>query len=249
MRRMSEENVIEFPETADIETASAGYAARFAGPIGVWMLARQERLTLAALRAADVRTVLDVGGGHGQLARPLAAAGYEVTVLGSAERCADRIRDLVQAGRCRFEVGNVIALPFPDQHFDAAVSVRLLPHCERWPILIQELCRVARTWVVVDYPLRSGLNALAPWLFEAKRRVEKNTRTWRNFSHAEVRDAFAQAGFRPASREGQFLWPMVLHRALRSPGVSAALEWLPARLGLTARWGTPVIAAFRRGVD
>lgn len=236
-----------FPETADIETSSAGYAARFAGPVGAWLLKRQERAVRAQLESAGARTVLDVGGGHGQLARPLAQAGFEVTVLGSDASCAERIADLVAAQRCTFVVGNVIALPFPDASFDAVVSVRLLPHCERWPELLRELARVARTVVIVDYPLASGLNALAPWLFAAKQKVEKNTRTWRNFTHAEVADAMAAAGFNTHERRGQFLWPMVLHRTLRAPALSAALEWIPDRLGLTARRGTPVIASFRRG--
>ncbi len=243
---MNDDRESHGPELADVETASASYAARFAGPIGAWMLARQERLVLERLRAAGARTVLDVGGGHGQLARPLAAAGYEVTVLGSESVCAERIADLVAAGRCRFIVGSVVALPFPDRSFDAVVTVRLLPHCTRWPQLIRECARVARTVVVVDYPVKSGLNALAPWLFSAKRKLEKNTRTWRNFTHAEVAGAFAAAGFAPAGRTGQFICPMVLHRALKRVALSEALEWIPDRLGLTRRFGTPCIAAFTR---
>lgn len=234
----------EYPETADIETSSAGYAARFAGPTGEWLLRKQERIVVQLLKRAGVRTVLDVGGGHGQLAHPLAREGFEVTVLGSAPVCAVRIQDLIDQQRCRFVTGNVIALPFPDRSFDAVLSVRLLPHCEQWSKLIRELARVARQLVVVDYPHASGLNALAPWLFEAKKKMEKNTRTWRNFSHREVVDAFASAGCNPVSRRGQFFWPMVLHRAIKSPTLSTALEWLPAALGLTARLGTPVLAAF-----
>ena len=238
-----------YPETADIETASAGYAARFAGPVGAWLLKRQERAVRAQLESAGARSVLDVGGGHGQLARPLALAGFDVTVLGSDASCAERLSDLIAAQRCTFVVGNVIALPFPDASFDAVVSVRLLPHCERWRELLREFARVARTVVIVDYPLASGLNALAPWLFAAKQKVEKNTRTWRNFTHAEVAEAMAASGYAPHDRRGQFLWPMVLHRTLKSPALSAALEWVPDRLGLTARRGTPVIAAFRRSTN
>lgn len=238
---------MEYPETADIETSSAGYAARFAGPIGAWLLREQERLVLGYLRRAGARTVLDVGGGHGQLAAPLAREGFEVTVLGSAPVCAERIQDLLDRQQCRFVVGNVIALPFENRAFDAVVSVRLLPHCERWEQLIRELARVARRVIVVDYPHASGLNALAPWLFEAKKKMEKNTRTWRNFTHREVADAFAQAGCARVGRRGQFFWPMVLHRALKSPALSSTIEWLPARLGLTGCLGTPVLAAFQPG--
>ncbi len=238
-----------FPETADIETASDGYAARFSGPTGAWMLRCQERGVLESLQRAGAHTVLDVGGGHGQLAAPLVREGYEVTVLGSAPVCAARLRGVLENPRCRFEVGNVVALPFPDRAFDAVVSVRLLPHCGQWRALIGELARVARNIVVVDYPHAGGLNALAPWLFEAKKKMEKNTRVWRNFTHREVLDAFREAGCAPMIRQGQFFWPMVLHRTLKQPALSTALEWLPERLSLTRRMGTPVLAAFQPGVQ
>lgn len=227
-----------FPETADIETSSDGYAARFAGPVGEWMLGEQERIVLARLAPRRPASVLDVGGGHGQLAAPLARAGYAVTVVGSDPSCARRVQPEVDAGRVKFVVGNVIALPFGDRSFDAVVSARLLPHCQRWPELIRELCRVARTSVIVDYPLHSRLGAL---LFGAKKKLERNTRTWISFSHEQVRAEFERNGFRVASREGQFLLPMVLHRTLKSRAASSALEAPLRALGLTARLGSPVI--------
>ena len=39
--------------------------------------------------------MLDVGGGHGQLAIPLCRAGYRVTVLGSDASCRRRLEALV----------------------------------------------------------------------------------------------------------------------------------------------------------
>lgn len=246
VRTMSLQEEDPGPEIADVETSSDGYAARFAGDIGRWMLARQEDLVMRALRTVGAQTVLDVGGGHGQLARPLSEAGFEVTVLGSESVCAARIADLVQAGMCRFVVGSVIALPFADRSFDAVVTVRLLPHCARWPLLIRECARVARRVVVLDYPVSGGFNRLAPWFFGAKKRLEKNTRTWRNFTHREVADEFARAGFGLSSREGQFFWPMALHRAFGSVALSKALEGLPKLAGITARFGSPVIASFVR---
>ena len=102
------------------------------------MLEAQERAVRDLLGAPGGATVLDVGGGHGQLALPLAAAGWRVTVLGSDPVCARRIAPAVAAGRVQFVAGDVLALPFPDRAFDFVVSVRLLPHCERWPALVAE---------------------------------------------------------------------------------------------------------------
>lgn len=213
-----------FPETADIHTSSDEYAGRFAGATGAWMLEVQERITLDYLRKTGAKMVLDVGGGHGQLAHPLVRDGYDVTVLGSSPECAHRIQTLIDAGRCRYLTGNVIALPFADQSFDVVLCFRLVTHCEQWPKLIAELCRVAKTAVIVDYPTSQSVNTIAPALFGAKKKLEKNTRTWRLFRHDEVLGEFAKHGWRPADRTGQFFFPMVLHRLLRFKPLSVAME-------------------------
>lgn len=236
----------EFPETADIHTSADEYATRFAGKTGAWMLEVQEKIALDFLRQSGAKTVLDVGGGHGQIARPLVRAGCDVTVLGSAPECEHRIRDLTASGGCRFVVGNVIALPFPDRSFDAVVSFRLVTHCERWPLLIAELCRVARTVVIVDYPTSQSVNSIAPALFDAKKKVEKNTRPWRLFRHDEVIGEFSKHGFRVAQRTGQFFFPMVVHRMLKTKPLSVALEGIARALGLSRRWGSPVIVSLKR---
>ncbi|MEI6564107.1 MAG: methyltransferase domain-containing protein [bacterium] len=239
-------NLILDMETADIETSSDGYAARFTGSVGEWMLEMQEAMTVPLLLDRAGISVLDVGGGHGQLARPLCRRGFAVTVLGSDEVCRARISDLVDNGSCRFATGNLVALPFPDRSFDVVMSFRLLPHCVAWPVLIKELSRVARTTVIVDYPTSQGLNAIAPALFGAKKKMEGNTREWRMFRHAEVESEFAKYGFVPGRRNPQFFLPMVLHRMLKCRRVSVGLEAVCRALGLTRRWGSPVIAAFRK---
>lgn len=235
-----------YPETADIETSSDDYATRFSGAIGAWMLDVQARITLGLLAPTGAKTVLDVGGGHGQLAQPLIDAGYAVTVLGSDESCSNRIAPMVSSGVLNFQTGNVIALPFADQSFDAVISFRLLPHCEQWKMLIKEMGRVARLAVVADYPTTQSLNAIAPLFFGAKKKMEGNTRTWRAFSHAEVRGALESQGYRITARRGQFFWPMVLHRMLKTPMLSRVLEGLAGGLGLRSRWGSPVILRAER---
>lgn len=235
-----------FPETADIATSSDDYAARFAGPTGAWMLRIQETIVRDLLQSLEVTTVLDVGGGHGQLALPLCQAGFPVTVLASAESCRRRITPLVDSGQCRFVVGNLIELPFGDRSFDVALCFRLVTHCERWPELIRELCRVARRAVIIDYPTSQSLNRLAPQLFAAKKKLEGNTRTFRLFRHAELVSEFGKHDFRAGRRIGQFFLPMVLHRMLQCRPLSAALEAAGRGMGLSRRWGSPVILEMLR---
>jgi 2-polyprenyl-3-methyl-5-hydroxy-6-metoxy-1,4-benzoquinol methylase len=175
--------------------------------------------------------------------------GCKVTVIGSDISCKHRIEDLIKSGNCHFEVGNVIALPYPDKSFDVVVAVRMLTHCGQWETLVKEMCRVSRGPVITDYPTCQSLNAAAPALFGAKKKYEKNTREWRLFKHREVRDAFAAAGFAETGRFAQFFLPMVVHRALKCKPLSAFSESVCRALGLTRLWGTPVIASFEKKVN
>ena len=240
----------KFPETADIETSNDDYATRFRGAAGEFMLDVQERITLDFLKALKPADVLDVGGGHGQLAIPVADQGIPITVLGSDASCSHRIRDIVEDGRCTFTVGNVINLPYPDDAFDVVICFRLVTHCTRWPELIRELCRVARRAVIVDYPTSQSVNAIAPALFNAKKKLEVNTRHWELFRHHQILESFAEAGFGQARVKKQFFLPMVLHRMLKCRPLSAGLEGLCRGLGLTRLWGSPVIIQMApRGPD
>jgi len=236
----------KFPETADIETASDDYARRFAGAVGAWMLEIQETAVLGLLQDHPGVTILDVGGGHGQLAAPLCRAKYPVTVIGSAPACGRRIAALVDAGQCRFQVADVLKLPFADRSFDTVLCFRLVTHCARWEKLIGELCRVAARAVIVDYPTSQSLNRWAPHLFGAKKKLEGNTRTFRLFRHDEITGAFARHGFVPGRRRGQFGLPMVLHRRLKCRPLSVVAESLLRQAGLVRRWGSPVILELRR---
>jgi 2-polyprenyl-3-methyl-5-hydroxy-6-metoxy-1,4-benzoquinol methylase len=235
-------------EPADIETASDDYARRFAGPVGEWMLKIQKTIVLRLLRQFGISSVLDVGGGHGQLAVPLCREGFAITVVGSADSCSRRIAGMIDSGICRFQAADLLQLPYPAKSFDAVVCFRLVTHCDRWQILISELCRVARIAVIIDYPTSQSMNFAAGKLFGAKKRLEGNTRTFRLFRHDEIKDAFAAHGFSMEAREGQFFLPMVLHRTLKCRRISAWLEDKCKHYGLTQRWGSPVIIkAVRKG--
>src|SRR5512138_1446494 len=149
----------------DIDSSTEDYARRFAGPTGSWFLEVQERAALSLLQPWPGATVLDVGGGHGQLAGPLARRGYRVTVMGSDESCSTRIADLVQTGLVRFTTGDLLRLPFPDRSFDLVVSFRILGHVPAWPELVAELTRVADKAVLLDFASTRSVNFLAPLLF------------------------------------------------------------------------------------
>lgn len=238
-----------FPETADIETSSADYARRFTGPTGEWLLRVQSEATLAMLSPYPGATILEVGGGHGQLTPHLIESGHAVTVFGSDESCQERIRPWVASGQCQFQVGNVLAMPYADNSFDVVISYRFLAHVEQWQAFLSELTRVAKQAVIVDYPTLRSINYITPLLFSLKKGVEGNTRPYTCYSEPELL-AFARSlglsvGETPQERRSQryaqFFWPMVLHRVLKKPQISALLEGSVRGIGLSRLLGSPVI--------
>ena len=234
---------------ADVETSSDAYARRFSGPVGEWFLARQAECTNALLRdlAAGTR-VLEVGGGHAQLAPLLIARGFEVTIIGSTPACAHRLSPWIERGQVRFEAGDLLALPVKDRSYDLVLSFRLLPHIEQWEELVGELCRVSARSVVIDYPSSRSVNMFADRLFAAKKTVEGDTREFTLFEPSRVAGTFARAGFSVSRECGQFVWPMALHRAVGSAPFSRVLEGVPRALGLTGPLGSPrILRADRSG--
>ena len=236
-----EADLYPFPETADIETASEDYARRFSGKVGSWFLKVQEEATLRMLSSYPGASILDVGGGHGQLTDALIRNEYQVTVLGSSEICKMRIQNMVNEGRCSFKVGNILDLPYPRQAFDVVLSYRLLPHVTRWREFASELTRVARKAVVVDYPTIRSINYIAPLLFQLKKRMEGNTRPFNSFKESDLFERFESLGFIRADRYPEFFFPMVLHRSLKFPVFSNTAERICRLSGLTYLFGSPVI--------
>ncbi|QXD16207.1 class I SAM-dependent methyltransferase [Rhodocaloribacter litoris] len=237
---------IKDEETApDVETATAAYAMRFAGSVGTWLLDVQAQVTRRLLGDQD-GSVLDVGGGHGQNLPVLTERFDTVVVHGSSPACEMHIRPWTEQGAVRFVVGPLTSLPFASQEFDVVIAYRLLAHVEDWPAFVAELCRVARKMVLVDYPSKQSVNAVAGWFFAAKKRIEHDTRPYRVLASRDVDAAFAREGFRCDGRIGQFVWPMAMHRALQRVSVSRMLERGAAWLRLHHHIGSPVIARYER---
>lgn len=237
---------MDFSESYDIFTSSDDYAGRFDGKVGEWMLQVQEQATLRMLAPYPNSTVLDVGGGHGQLTGPLIRSGHRVTVLGSSEECKARIQSVLDDGQIAFQVGSILNMPYPDQSFDVVISYRLLAHLIRWQEFLRELARVAKKAVIVDYPEVRSVNSLAPYLYGLKKRLEPNTRRFQCLRETQLLEVFKEVGFRRADRFPQYLLPMMLHRALRRPRLSSAAEGFFRLTGLTALLGSPVILKVER---
>ena len=234
----------------DIETASANYTSRFAGEVGQYFLAVQEKAVLellAGLAGAPLR-ILEVGGGHAQLTPALLAAGHFVTVHGSSKVCFDRleITKMQYGERLALVEAPVLDLPFAEKTFDVVSAVRLLAHVDDWPQLVRIMTKIADRAVIVDYAPASGFNMFYKLLFGLKKRIERNTRTFIRHEPEELNKTFQTCGYELQGQQKQFFAPMVVHRAIKKAVFSSRVETLFRRLGFTALWGSPVISLYTR---
>ncbi len=238
-----------FSETEDRITASDDYASRFAGPVGEYFLAVQTSITLDLLQGMDGATVLDVGGGHAQLAVPLVRKGFQVTVTGSDDTCRERLDRLLESGSFTYQTCDCLNLPFADRSFTVVLAFRLLPHVTAWKRLLEEMCRVAEQTVILDYPDIRSFNILYRLLFGLKRSLEGNTRTYSLFSRSQVGSVLRNQGFSRLVYRPEFFWPMVLHRKIGNPRIAGMLEAVVRLPGLTSLFGSPIIVRAMRSPD
>lgn len=237
-------STVNHSDYADVETSSDRYASRFAGSIGEWFIQKQSKILIKFLSGLEIKTVLDVGGGHGQTVKALALSDIDVTVLGSSPECNLQIQSLLNSGKCKFAVGDVEKLPFPDNSFDTVTCLRYLSHTENWQLVISELCRVAKKAVIVDFPPARSFNIMFPIMYNLKRKLEGNTRPFLVFKNSAIREEFKKNSFALNDSCAQFFFPMVVHRVFKSPRISRAIEFLPKISGLTYLFGSPVIECF-----
>jgi ubiquinone/menaquinone biosynthesis C-methylase UbiE len=236
----------DFSETYDIFTSSDDYATRFFGSTGEWFLRVQEETTKRMIAPYGKCDVLDVGGGHGQSMDLLLRADCRVTVFSSAEGCKERIKSYIDSGDAAFRVGDILSMPFPDKSFDVVICYRMTAHITRLEEYLHELARVARKAVILDYPEIRSINYIAPQMYGIKKRLEPNTRHFRCYHEHDLIRIFREAGFRRSSCFKQYFIPMMLHRVLKRPGLSAAMEKCFRALGLTSLLGSPVILKVER---
>ena len=232
---------IQNSQKADIETSSEDYAKRFSGNIGNYFLDMQANITLNLLKQWPKAKILDVGGGHAQIAVPLVKAGYGLTIIGSDDICELRLKKFLKQNKYKYKTCDLLNLPFEDKSFDIVTCFRLLTHEENWKVQISELCRVAKYSVIIDYPDIRSFNILYKLLFKIKKKYEGNTRTFRNFSRKELIEEFNKNGFASPKFKAEFFLPMVIHRAIKNVRLTSFLEKIFYYAALTKYFGSPVI--------
>lgn len=245
-------------EWPDVHSSLPEYAARFPGALGQWILKTQ---TNTLLQAIDIQPnpslrgaydSVDVGGGHGQVTPVLLELKRCVATVVSDARATNTLtRILGQLTPTCTEHFNLIVapldeLPFEPRSIPLAISLRMVCHIPQWHGFIEELCRVASSQVIIDYPSLQSANYFQHLFFKAKLKVEGNTRSFTVFDDREIAAQFRRCGFSNIRLYRQFTLPLALHRALKRPEVSGLVESIFARVGLTHQIGSPVILSATR---
>jgi len=235
---------------ADPATARSFDERRFGGPIGELVAAQQADVLFDFLGPIGGRSILDVGTGTGRAAFLLASQGAHVTGVDASEEMLSVARSRIREGgdAIRFVAGDAHALDFPSQSFDMAVSLRVLMHTPRWRVCVAELCRVARTRVVFDYPSVHSVAALQSGVRRVAHAFGARTEPYRVFSDRAIAGALGANGFAVTRVNRQFVLPIALHKSIGSRGFTETSERLLKQTGLQSLVGSPVtIVADRCG--
>lgn len=112
------------------------------------------RFLLSKIEPANPSTLLDAGCGEGYLADELKRAfpDCRITGLDASEGAIEYARAHFGAS-ADFHVGDLFALPFPDDAFEVVVCSEVLEHLADPARAFDELRRVASRRVVVTVPL------------------------------------------------------------------------------------------------
>ena len=233
---------------ADPAMAASFEGRRFSGPIGQLIATSQEAVIARFLAPIGGRTILDVGTGTGRAAIALARRGAVVTgVDASMEMLAvARTRAADQHVDVSFIHGDAHGLAFDDGAFDAVVCLRVLMHTPDWRQSLAELCRVAERHVVFDYPALLSAAAIQAVSRRAAARLGMRVESYRVFSDRAIHQALSANGFQISDVHRQFALPIALHKRVNSAAVTARVEGMLARAGLTRVVGSPVTVVAER---
>jgi len=143
-------------------------------------------------------TILDIGGGWGFYAEPLAKAGHRVTVLDVVKPGFQKAPVVIYEGK---------TIPFPDKSFDASILVTVLHHMSHVESVIQEARRVTRKNLIVVEDLYH--HKLGRWWTELRDRLY-NFEFWGHPCQFKTREEwislFGKYGFSLVEQKNVYTW-------------------------------------------
>jgi SAM-dependent methyltransferase len=141
----------------------------------------QKRIAIEFLGEASGR-LLEVGCGPGLMLPDLLAMGFEVQGVDVSGEMIRRARQRMAGHplekRCRFDIGDVERLEFPDASFDAILCMGVLEYVPRHAPALAEMSRVLRPGgvAVLSLPNRASAYHAARSLYGKLRGLERRLR-------------------------------------------------------------------------
>ena len=231
----------------DVASSSNEYAKRFAGEAGAYFLETQKNCVVKLLSNLVLPNenpkILELGGGHCQLLDTYLDLGFFVTIQGSDERSFIRPTELGYKNNAKIFY---LELPInkletiPDNSYDIVSGIRLMAHIANWQNYLEQALRISKHGIIFDYASLYTINILSPILFSLKKRIEKNTRPFYCQSSSDVIKTLNKHGAKEVDSIPQFIFPMGIHRIIKSKALSQKLENLGSKLGLSYL-GSPVV--------
>jgi GDP-mannose 6-dehydrogenase len=147
---------------------AASYAKAEKRTLAVQNLFSRQRfaLQMVELAIAPSSKILDAGCGSGEMAAKLMERGYEVWGIDLAEPMIRHARALCRSNQ--FQVGDIEQIPFPDNTFDAVVSLGVIEYLDGDQKALGEIWRVLKpggTAVIATPSAISPLQSIDRTLF------------------------------------------------------------------------------------
>jgi SAM-dependent methyltransferase len=169
-----------------------------------------------AIKTLEIKTIIDVPCGVGRASKLFTEKGLEVTAVDAGKSAVAVTKKTLADVKIPYHVleGDIRALSFADQNFDAAFCFRFFHHLkteEARLLLISELTRITQHYVLISYfsPLSfTSLKRKIRHALGGKKSVQQTT------SLAEMQVYFKQQGFELAKDHAQLAYLHTLHLAI-----------------------------------
>jgi ubiquinone/menaquinone biosynthesis C-methylase UbiE len=131
------------------------------------------RKVLGILKGIQPQNLLDIGSGRGVFLWPL-LDDFPFLPITCVDRLDYRVTDIQAVHNGGIEQltaiqGDVIALPFADASFDVVTMLEVLEHIPATTKALQEVCRVARRFLILSVPSKEDDNPEHIHLFDQAR--------------------------------------------------------------------------------
>lgn len=153
------------------QTLADKYDSWFQTPHGryVWQVEHEMVFDLVTVKPGD--RVADIGCGTGLYTAELLKAGADVTAVDISPEMLEiaRHRNAAYSGQATFLLGDAAKLDFPDNHFNAVISITAMEFFERPAKSLQDMLRCVKPG---GFLVAATLNRLSLWA------VQRRLKSW-----------------------------------------------------------------------